>query len=146
MPNIEMRPKQDQQRKRITIIPGVVDLFRVFIGRCRFVFSIVMGLACFLSLVFIAPVLSDEVLVKNGDVLHGHVVSMFQEKLIFKTPYAGEIAIKWDEVIKITTEKAIQVQLKDERVVKGRAISSGENTLTLKLKDGQKLFPSFWQR
>ena len=39
--------------------------------------------------------LADEVRLKNGDKLTGQVVRMVENKLIFKTTYAGEITIAW---------------------------------------------------
>ena len=51
-------------------------------------------------IVFIIPMnnLADEVCLKNGDRLPGEVIRMEAGKLIFKTSYAGEISIGWQEV------------------------------------------------
>jgi len=59
---------------------------------------------------------------KNGDRLKGTVVSMTLGKLVFKTSYAGEITIKWDQVAKLTTEKPLEIYLRNEETLMGKVI------------------------
>jgi hypothetical protein len=58
---------------------------------------------CIMSLAILfmnfSSVMADEVQLKNGDRISGQVVIMEDDKLIFKTPYAGEITIIWKEVL-----------------------------------------------
>ena len=61
------------------------------------------------SLIF-GEALADEVVLKNGDRLTGEVMALEQDKLIFKTSYAGEIFIAWSEVEKISVNKPVFFQ------------------------------------
>jgi putative salt-induced outer membrane protein YdiY len=68
---------------------------------------------------------ADEVWLKNGDRLKGKVVSMEEGTLLFSTTYAGEISIKWGEVVNLKTEEPVKVILSDETSVQG-PLSPGE--------------------
>ena len=76
-------------------------------------------IAITLSTVLVAPVMADEIRLKNGDRLSGKVVRMEEGKLIFETSYAGEITIKWDEISNLSTEEPIRVMLSDETSLEG---------------------------
>jgi len=47
-------------------------------------------------------VMADEIWLKNGDRITGTVKKMEDKVLIFETPYAGEMSIKWDEITAVT--------------------------------------------
>ena len=57
--------------------------------------------------------LADEVSLKNGDRLTGEVIALEEDKLIFKTTYAGKIFIAWSEVEKISVDKPVEVFFED---------------------------------
>ena len=63
--------------------------------------------------------LADEVRLKNGDKLTGQVVRMVENKLIFKTTYAGEITIAWQEVASVRADSSVKVLLNDETALEG---------------------------
>ena len=69
-------------------------------------------LLCFLTLTVgalaAAPLLrADTVVLKNGDRLTGTAVKLDGGKLTFKTAYADPIAIAWDQVTSLTTDKPL---------------------------------------
>ena len=65
------------------------------------------------------PVAADVLQLVNGDVITGKVVRMENEKLVFRTEYAGEISVDWDKVLNMATEEPIKVILGDGTAVEG---------------------------
>jgi putative salt-induced outer membrane protein YdiY len=63
--------------------------------------------------------IADEIILKNGDRLTGEVITLEEDKLIFKTSYAGEIFIAWSEVKKIRMDKQAGVLLEDDVSLNG---------------------------
>lgn len=76
-------------------------------------------------------VYADEIFMKNGDHLKGKVVSMDSGKLVFNTPYTGDITIDWDFVARITTETPLQIKLEDDLTLHGKAVGAEEGSLVL---------------
>jgi putative salt-induced outer membrane protein YdiY len=68
---------------------------------------------------------ADEVWLKNGDRLTGKVVSLDGGTLLFKTSYAGDLSIKWEEVVNLKTDEPIKVVLGDETTAQG-PVSPGD--------------------
>jgi len=84
---------------------------------------------------------ADEVIMKNGDRLQGTVVSMTLGKLVFKTSYAGDITIKWEEVARLTTDQPVEAYVRDEETLVG-TIKTGENgVVILEPADGSPSVP-----
>lgn len=67
----------------------------------------------------ISPSLADEIYLKNGDRISGEVLNMKDGTLTVKTTYAGEIGIKWSEVVNMKTGQEISVLLNDDSLIKG---------------------------
>ena len=65
------------------------------------------------------PSIADQLHLSNGDVITGTLTRMEENKLIFKTSYAGEISINWAEVINLITDDPIKVFLSDGMVLEG---------------------------
>ncbi|MBW1779524.1 MAG: DUF481 domain-containing protein [Deltaproteobacteria bacterium] len=84
---------------------------------------------------------ADELIMKNGDHLKGSVVSMSLGKLVFKTSYAGEITIKWDQVETLTTDKPVEAYLRDEETLIGKIKAQEDGTLILQPADGSPEVP-----
>jgi hypothetical protein len=55
------------------------------------------------------PVYADEIELKNGDHLSGEVKKMEDALLTIKTPYAGEVSVKWKEVKRLRSDKPLKV-------------------------------------
>ena len=75
----------------------------------------------FLLLSWVLPVLADEVHLANGDRLTGEIVRMEKGSLHLKTTYAGEVELKWQEVVCITSERELTFQLQNGEIWIGRA-------------------------
>lgn len=69
---------------------------------------------------------ADQVVLKNQDRLTGTVASLKDGKLMFKTSYAGEIAIAWAEVASLQTDQAQEVVLSDGRETNASLAPAGE--------------------
>ncbi len=98
-------------------------------------------LAGLLIVLFVSAANADELLMKNGDRLQGTVLSMSLGKLVFKTSYAGEIKIKWDEIARLTTEKPLEAYLRDENTLMGKLTITKDGALILQPADGSPPVP-----
>ena len=58
--------------------------------------------------------MADEIHLKNGDRISGEILSMKDNKLTVKTSYAGEIGIRWSEVVNVKTDQEISVILNNQ--------------------------------
>jgi hypothetical protein len=88
------------------------------------------------SMLLIAEhVLADEIWLKNGDRITGTVKKMEDKVLIFKTPYAGEMSIKWDEITAVTTDSPIEMVLDDDTSFLGSMVPAPEGQIELLLVD-----------
>jgi hypothetical protein len=94
-----------------------------------------------LFFMFVTSASADELMMKNGDRLQGAVVSMSLGKLVFKTSYAGEITIKWEEVEKLTTDQPLEAYLQDEETLIGKIKAQEDGTLILDPADGSPPVP-----
>ena len=84
-------------------------------------------------LVTAPPALGDEIELANGDRISGQILSMEQGELRIETPYAGTIAVQWDQVDTLSTEDPVQVVLSDETSLKGstQSAEAGKMKLTM---------------
>lgn len=94
-----------------------------------------------LVILFAGTAGADELLMKNGDHLKGSVVSMSLGKLVFRTSYAGDITIKWEEVATLTTEKPVEAYLRDEATLIGKIRAGEDGALILEPADGSPPVP-----
>ncbi|MBW1895922.1 MAG: hypothetical protein JRI47_02580 [Deltaproteobacteria bacterium] len=97
--------------------------------------------ASLLISLFVSAANADELLMKNGDRLQGSVVSMALGKLVFKTSYAGEITIKWEEIARLTTEKPLEAYLRNENTLMGKMTITEDGALVLQPADGSPPVP-----
>lgn len=67
--------------------------------------ALLVGLA-----ILAAPAGADEIRLRNGDRITGKVLRKSPTALIVQTRYAGEITIRWDEVIGVATEEPVRLQ------------------------------------
>ena len=83
--------------------------------------------------VFIRPisVLADSVRLANGDVISGTVSSFDAETLTIETTYAGAIAIKASDVVRVSTDAPVVLQLSDGSEVNGRIISGAGGAMSV---------------
>ena len=80
-------------------------------------------------------IIADEIWLKNGDRITGTVKKMENKVLIFETPYAGEMSIKWDEITAVTTDSPIEMVLDDDTSFLGSMEPAPEGQIELLLVD-----------
>ena len=78
------------------------------------------------------PVTADQLYLENGDVITGKMIRMENQKLVFKTDYAGEISVDWEKIVKLITEDPIKVILSDGSILEGFTGETLRNKMTLK--------------
>jgi len=78
------------------------------------------------------PVTADQLHLENGDVITGKMIRMENQKLVFKTDYAGEISVDWEKIVKLITEDPIKVILSDGSILEGFTGETVRNKMTLK--------------
>lgn len=85
-------------------------------------------LAVLAALIFAAPAIAaaDTVVLQNGDHLTGTFISADGKAMAFKTPYAGQISVKWAAVKEITTTEPISVTLMSKRIMSGPITKTGD--------------------
>lgn len=76
--------------------------------------------------------LADTIVLDNGDRISGTIVKKETDKLIVKTPYAGKISISWKNIKQITTDKPVQVMMRDDTMIKGVIHTDSSGRITLK--------------
>jgi putative salt-induced outer membrane protein YdiY len=75
---------------------------------------------------------ADEVQLKNGDRISGTIVRMENKVLTIKTPYSGDLSIKWEAVAAISTDSSVHVGLSDDTSAHGALFPAEEGRLSLK--------------
>jgi putative salt-induced outer membrane protein YdiY len=80
----------------------------------------------------ISTAAADELHLKNGDRITGEVISMENNKLVFKTAYAGQITVEWQDVASLTTESPITVKLGDDISLHGTAEPARDGEIRVK--------------
>ena len=60
---------------------------------------------------------TDKVYLKNGDVVTGEIKSMKLAKMTFDMNGPGDINIKWEEIIRLRSNKTFQVALQDGQIL-----------------------------
>ncbi|MCB5185141.1 DUF481 domain-containing protein [Methylobacillus gramineus] len=81
------------------------------------------------------PASADEIRLKNGDVITGKVVKKINDKVVFNTPYAGDIQVTWTEIETIKTDEPQRVTLTDRTNLKTPLESYDTGKATIKLVD-----------
>lgn len=89
----------------------------------------------FLTMFVCKPLFADELKMQNGDRITGTVVKMENGTLTVKTSYAGDIAVKWDQVESIRTASPVHVVLDDKTSAHGILNPTGTGDLELKTVD-----------
>jgi hypothetical protein len=80
--------------------------------------------------------LADELLMKNGSRIIGTLVSAKADKVVFNTPFAGDITIKNGNIATIITDTDVTLLMKDGNAYRDKRIVLGENDLVAMSDDG----------
>jgi putative salt-induced outer membrane protein YdiY len=91
-----------------------------------------LTLAMLIALLLPVTTMGDELLLKNWDRLTGKTVRMENGKLIFRTSYAGDVTIDWNEVSSLKTDIPILFVLDEQNAIKGIAEPGDEGKLKIK--------------
>jgi putative salt-induced outer membrane protein YdiY len=75
------------------------------------------AIAALLAAAFVVPAYAGEVVFKNGDRITGEVTELGDGKLKIKSAVAGEIVVSLADVATFSTDKPIEIKLKDGSVV-----------------------------
>ena len=93
-------------------------------------------LAVLVTLGFVAGAQADQLVLKNGSVLVGELVSATADKIVYDTPFAGRISIKQENIVSITTDKPVTLKLKNGAVYRGAYIATSEDEITVRSEGG----------
>jgi hypothetical protein len=80
--------------------------------------------------------LADELLMKNGSRIIGTLVSAEPGKLIFSTPFAGDITIRKGNIETVITDTDVTLLMKDGNAYRDKRIVLGEHDLVAMSDDG----------
>ena len=76
-----------------------------------------------------SPLQADEVLMKNGSILKGTVVSAEGGQVVFDTPFAGEITLNAENIERVTTVNPVTLKMNDGTILRDRQlVSTDEGT------------------
>ncbi len=78
---------------------------------------------------------ADQITMKNGDRFTGAVVKIDGKNLVFKSDYAGTIAVPWDAVAGISSTEALSITLRDGQLVVGQVTTTPDNKLVVQTRD-----------
>jgi len=93
--------------------------------------KIAIGLAMFASACSIAAARADEIVLANGDRISGKILRKENGTLTMKTPYAGELTIKWGDVRRISTDTPISLYLTDQSKIEGSLRSEEDGSIII---------------
>ena len=78
---------------------------------------------------------ADKLWLKNGDLISGTLVRLENDRLIFNTGYAGEIAVKREEVANLQTDALVTVHMGSDTVIQGIISPSENGRVTIRSAD-----------
>jgi hypothetical protein len=85
---------------------------------------------------------SDVVILRNGDRLTGEIKGMSRGKLDFNTDDAGRLSIKWDKVLRATSEYEFEVELSSGARFHGVLSSPSNQELAVGILPTADVFPT----
>lgn len=88
-------------------------------------------MACMLLLGIAQFTYADQVILKNGDIITGHVVSKSGDTLTFSTTYAGDVKISWKEVSTLSTDTPVTTLLNDDSYFKTGFLPAEQGSVRL---------------
>src|SRR5579864_1242692 len=77
---------------------------------------------------------ADQITMKNGDRFTGAVVKVEGKSLVFKSDYAGNITVPWDDVVGVSSTEPLSITLRDGQVVVGQ-VTTSDNKLVVQTRD-----------
>lgn len=80
---------------------------------------------------------ADELVLENGSIIIGKLVSATSDKVVYDTPFAGKISIKQENIVSIVTDEPVTLKMKNGTVYKGGSITTSEKEVKVKTRDGE---------
>ncbi|HEV2689749.1 MAG TPA: DUF481 domain-containing protein [Bryobacteraceae bacterium] len=77
---------------------------------------------------------ADQLTMKNGDRFTGTILKLDGKNIVFKSEYAGAIAVPWDAVVSIASSEPLSITLQDGQLVVGE-VTSSDTALVIQTKD-----------
>ena len=77
---------------------------------------------------------ADQITMKNGDRFTGAVIKLDGKNLVFKSDYAGNIAVPWDAVAAISSTMPLSITLQDGQLVVGQ-VTTSDNKFVIQTRD-----------
>jgi len=91
----------------------------------RLLFSLIVLLCC------CSQAFADVVWLKNGDRISGEIITKKGEKMLLRTPYAGDIEVNWREVDRFSTARPLTFILRDDNRLVGMAVSKEDGGISI---------------
>ncbi len=74
-----------------------------------------------------ATLLADQITLKNGDVITGHIIKKDGANLTIKTELMGDVTVSWSSVTKVKSDEPLFVKLPNGKQVNGTISTEGSN-------------------
>ena len=84
-----------------------------------------------LALLSAPAALADEIVLANGDRVSGKIVRKESDRLVLKTTYAGDLNVRWADILRITTDVPITVYLADGNKLTGTLRSEEDGSVII---------------
>lgn len=94
---------------------------------------------CLLAGLSLSAAWADQVVLKNGDRVTGMIVKKDAKNLTIKSAELGDVAIPWDQVVSVQTEKPLNIVVPGPRTIQG-TITTTDGKLNIATKDGTLSF------
>lgn len=98
-------------------------------------FRLALALSCWIALASGPAQAVDTVHLKNGDRLSGQLVKKETDVLVLRTPYAGEIEIRFADIDSLHTTRPVEVMLSDQTRMKAIIRPADDGQVILKAGD-----------
>ena len=81
---------------------------------------------------------ADEVVMANGDRISGKILAKDEQVLVVRTDYAGEVKIRWIDVVRLQSDEPVWVYLADGTRLNGRLVMGEDKTLAIDAGENMK--------
>lgn len=94
-------------------------------------------MACMLLLGIASTTYADQVILKNGDIISGRVISKSGDTLTFNTAYAGDLKISWKEISTLSTDSPVATLLDDDSYLHTSLLPAESGAVRITARNGK---------
>lgn len=94
-------------------------------------------MACMLLLGIASTTYADQVILKNGDIISGRVISKSGDTLTFNTSYAGDLKISWKEISTLSTDSPVATLLDDDSYLHTSLLPAESGAVRITARNGK---------